>query len=339
MYITAKTLDDLMRSVLERLLVSRNVIRPSKGPATELTGVLLKLTDPRTRLSRTERKGTVFSCLGEFLWYLAGSKDLKFIEYYLPRYREFSDDKKTVHGAYGPRLFGGGHKNQVHNVIKLLKEKPDSRQAVIQLFDSADIAKVYKDVPCTCTLQFLIRRNKLHLIASMRSNDAFVGLPHDIFAFTLLQEIVARSVGVELGQYKHAVGSLHLYEPDRDGAQQFIDEGFQTVVPMQPMPYGDPWIHIEKLLQAEHILRRGKEFDLKSNPLPPFWADLVRVLQIFHFFKNKVDTRRINQLAKEMSSDVFVPYIKRRHAKAIAKEQKPTQREMFDELSDENSSA
>ena len=65
--------------------------------------------------------------------------------------------------------------------------------------------------PCTCTLQFLARGVKLDLIVYMRSNDVIKGLPHDIFCFTMLQEIAARRLSLEPGIYKHCVGSLHLY--------------------------------------------------------------------------------------------------------------------------------
>src|SRR4051812_20038072 len=91
MYFAATTLDDLLRSSIEKILAHGRKIVPSKGPARELAGVLLKLANPRARLSRTEKKGTVFSCLGELLWYLAGSNRLDFIKYYVPRYEEFSD--------------------------------------------------------------------------------------------------------------------------------------------------------------------------------------------------------------------------------------------------------
>src|ERR1700690_496760 len=93
----------------------------------------------------------------------------------------------------------GGKINQFENVLNLLKELPTSRRAVIQVFDAADNASGHlKDVPCTCTLQFMIRSRRLHMITYMRSNDAFWGLPHDVFAFTMLQEYVARTIGVEL---------------------------------------------------------------------------------------------------------------------------------------------
>ena len=105
MYFVEDTVDDLLRRVLTTLLKSKNRIRPTKGSATELTGVLIKIKKPRARLSQTEIKGTLFSCLGELLWYLARTNDLAFIKYYIKHYVEFSDDGKTVFGGYGPRLF------------------------------------------------------------------------------------------------------------------------------------------------------------------------------------------------------------------------------------------
>src|SRR5216684_3838299 len=213
MHIIQETLDDLLRDVFQRLMQSPVHVQSSKGRNRELAGALLEIRKPTARLSRTESKGTVFSCLGETLWYLARSNRLDFIEYYLPTYKEFSDDGRTVYGAYGPRLFRmRGKVDQIDSVIRLLKRKPRTRQAVIQLFNAEDILSPHEDIPCTCTLQFLIRADRLHMLTHMRSNDAFLGLPHDVFAFTFLQEIIARSVGVELGLYKHAVGSLHLYD-------------------------------------------------------------------------------------------------------------------------------
>lgn len=180
MYLTAATVDDLLRQVFGKLLKSPNVIRPSRGRARELAGVLLKLENPKARLSRTESKGKLFSALGELLWYLAKTNGLAFINYYLSAYAEESDDGETVYGGYGPRLFDMRGHDQIANVIAGLRKSPDSRRAVIQLFDAADLAKRRVEIPCTCTLQFMIRRRRLHMFTYMRSNDAYLGLPHDV---------------------------------------------------------------------------------------------------------------------------------------------------------------
>ncbi len=319
MYIPAPTLDDLLRKVFERLLKSANRINPSRGPATELPGVLLKVANPRARLSRTETRGKAFSCLGELLWYLAKTNDLGFISYYLKDYEKDSDDGQTIFGGYGPRLFDMRGNNQVDNVIALLEKKRDSRQAVIQLFDASDIAEEHKDIPCTCTLQFMKRGGRLHMFTNMRSNDAFLGLSHDVFAFTMLQEIVARAVGVELGTYKHAVGSLHLYDEHRENAERYIDEGWQSTVSMPAMPDGDPWPSITRLLEAEADIRNGRDIQISRLGLDPYWADLVRLLQIFGNYKAG-DTRAIERLKKEMSYDIYKVFIdKIKASKRIAK--------------------
>src|SRR5690606_31709579 len=88
MHISAHTLDDLLRRLLPRLLDSGARITASRGKTTELTGVQLNLSNPRARLSRAENRRVFFSCLGELLWYLDGSRALDFIEYYVPRYRD-----------------------------------------------------------------------------------------------------------------------------------------------------------------------------------------------------------------------------------------------------------
>ncbi len=104
MFISADRVDDLLAKVFKRILRNGQAVRATRGANRELFGVLLHLKDPRARISRTEIKGTLFSGLGELLWYLAGSDELNFITYYVSRYDEDSTDNVTVHGAYGPRF-------------------------------------------------------------------------------------------------------------------------------------------------------------------------------------------------------------------------------------------
>lgn len=322
MYMTAASLDDLMHRVFAALLKRRTLINTSRGECREVNGVLLRLTQPRARLSRSEGRGRPISALGELLWYLAGSRDLGFISYYVPIYKDESEDGKTVRGAYGPRLFRSRGQDQIRNVIETLQRKSTSRRAVIQIFDSSDLARNYKEIPCTCTLQFLCRGRRLHMITSMRSNDAFLGLPHDVFAFTMLQELIARSIGVEPGVYDHAVGSLHLYRRDEAKAASYLDEGWQSTVLMPPMPLGDPWPAVRTLLRAERRIRRGEKFSLDDHSLPAYWADLIRLLQALRLFKSggkgsdqKAARKRraqIQEIRTSMASSVYDSYLSRR---------------------------
>jgi thymidylate synthase len=315
MHLSAGTLDDLLLKAFKKILQEGDRVKASKGWNTELFGVLLELKNPTARLSRTETKGTVFSCLGETLWYLGKSNELSFIEYYISGYGKFSDDGKTVHGAYGPRIFSMRHGvDQIHNVIGLLRKKPSSRQAVIQIFNAEDLLKDYKDIPCTCTLQFLIRKGYLHAVTHMRSNDAFLGLPHDVFAFTFFQEILARTLGLKLGTYKHAVGSLHIYDEDLPKVRRFVGEGWQARIAMPEMPTGNPWPNIARLLSAEQRIRKGQR--PSSGRLSPYWADLIRLLQVFALTKEK---KPVDTVATKMTSSIYGSYIKKRVAsKALA---------------------
>jgi thymidylate synthase len=307
-YLSGQTLDDVMRSVIEEILAQGTPIHPTKGPARELTGVLLEVTDPRARLSRSETRGKPYSCLGELCWYLAKTNDLAFIAYYIPAYEAFADGN-AIFGGYGPRLFDWRNLNQFGNVTELLRRKRDSRQAVIQLFDAHDIVEEHRDTPCTCTLQFMIRSGRLHMFTSMRSNDAFLGLPHDVFCFTMLQEVMARTLLVEIGTYKHAVGSLHLYDKNIHAAQQFLDEGWQSTAPMPPMPQGDPWPAIALLLGAESTIRTRNAPDVgKLDDIEPYWADLIRLLQVFRFRKDN-EPDKIRALRSKMSSNTYLVFV------------------------------
>jgi len=317
MYAAANTLDDLMHKALTKLLRCKEKIKPTKGDAVEIRGALLKLNNPRARLSGTETKGTIFSCLGELLWYLSGSDDAMMIDYYIRGYSRFAEADGRVHGAYGPRLHSLRGINQIENIRQSLK-RDDSRQAVIQLFGAEDIDKKYNDVPCTCTIQFFRRGGKLDLFVSMRSNDAFVGLPHDVFSFTMLQEIFARDAGLELGNYSHAVGSLHLYDSDRPKAQAYLAEGWQTEVEMPSMPKGDPWVALRQLLSLEDALRNGAPPAVQS--MPAYWQDLGSLLRIYsltrgHRHLPRKDLREVARIKQEMSTNLYSQYIRRREVR------------------------
>jgi thymidylate synthase len=309
-YLSERTLDDLMRAAIEQIQKCGTRIHSSKGWNTEISGLVLELNDARARLSRTEDRGKAFSCLGELCWYLAKTNELEFIEYYISHYRH-SADNGVVFGGYGPRLFKlRGNVDQVSNVIDLLKRKRSSRQAVIQLFDGNDIVGEHKDIPCTCTLQFMVREDKLCMFTNMRSNDLIKGFPHDIFCFTMLQEIIARSVGCEVGTYKHAVGSLHYYDKDARHVANYLDEGWQpTEGIMPPMPLGDPWPSIHALLKAESAIRKSQSFvDIKLDHLDAYWADLARMLQVFWCKKSKKKSR-LKDLRAAMISNSYLPFI------------------------------
>ena len=337
MFISSPTIDDILHRVFEVLLRRGRNISPGKGPAVELIGVLIELRNPRARLSRTETRSLLFGCLGELLWYLAGSDSDKFIRYYLPEYPVTPNSKGRILSAYGPRLIDRVHDvNQINNAIQLLRNYPDSRRAVIQIFDAKDTGQHYPEVPCTCTLQFFLRRNRVHMLVNMRSNDAFVGLPADIFAFTMIQEIIARSVGAEMGSYRHCVGSLHLYDRNRAKAERYLAERWQSTLgtAMPPMPFGDPWPNVQRVLAAERRIRNGSLISSPKTITDAYWLDLIHLLRIYQR-SEAGDHKAVTQLRKLMSTRVFDVYIDNRRRKALkvaASRSEPIQRELFEPL-------
>lgn len=208
---------------------------------------------------------------------------------------------------------------------------------MIQIYSNDDAYEGNEDKPCTCTLQFAIRNGKLLLHTHMRSNDALKGLPHDIFSFTLLQEIAARELNVGLGVYKHSVTSLHLYDdkpatdderadPSRSIAKEFYAEGFHDHVPMPAMPNGNPWPSLERLIEAEAIFRAGNTNGFDGEGLEPYWQDFANILRAHAILKGmgknevsnpnyKKGLKDIAQSAQSMSSPVYRLYILDRLAK------------------------
>ena len=174
-----------------------------------------------------------------------------------------------------------GGVDQLRSTLVLLKERPSSRRAVVQLFNAEDIETHHKEVPCTTTFQFFIRDDRLHMAVTMRSNDAYKGLPHDIFCFTMIQEMLARALGVELGEYIHFAGSMHVYENNIDSAKSYGVEGYQRTVEMPPMPAGDPFAIVKVLRDVEDRLRHGEEVAPRDVVSEDYWADIVRLFQAF----------------------------------------------------------
>jgi thymidylate synthase len=75
------------------------------------------------------------------------------------------------------------------------------------------------------------------------------------------------------------------------------------------MPAGDPWPSIDLMLQAESSIRTGRAFDEGIlDGVDQYWADLIRLLQVFRSKKEK-DAARIKELRRKMSSQVYSPFI------------------------------
>lgn len=320
MFIEKKSLDDIIRELLQKIKDEGIQQTNKKGPNKEILGVHVKLANPLNRISASFSKSVFVSPIGEFLWYMSGSNDLDFIKYYIKDYKKYSNDGKTLNGAYGARLFNNDNPllDQVNRIVDILNKKENTRQAVIQIFDKNDLLiEDNLDIPCTCTLQFFIRNNKLILFVTMRSNDVFVGLPHDIFCFTMLQEVIAKELNRELGAYHHFIGSCHYYDEDERLVNKYLNEGYQTSkTQMNAMPNGTSLGTIKTILNYENKIRKLEAVDVLNADLDLYWKDILYVLQIFSIRKtSKGDLfkEKIKNVLPLLDNQNYKTYLKEKY--------------------------
>lgn len=187
------------------------------GECIEVNNFKTIITNPINRCTISENRNVnVFFHLAESLWVFTGRDDLSFIQFFNSKFEEFSDNQKTLNGAYGKRMreweFNNVEIDQLKElVIKLDKNKQD-RRTVIQLWDaSKDLLCESKDIPCNTQLVFKIQDQKLNLTVFNRSNDLHLGLIANIFQFSFLGEIISIVLNNNFNNQTHISNSLHVY--------------------------------------------------------------------------------------------------------------------------------
>ncbi len=252
--------------------------------------------DKNFLMNKVRKLSPVYAC-AELLWYLSGRQEIDMIVKYAPQYERFANDG-IAHGAYGhrwlhdPGFAGNGSDatgkytfegaarrkllpwaqrdkalqrlNQLELVGNLLKEQPHSRQAVVTMWNGGDLVQAYggekKDLPCTLTMQFLIRNDALHCITTMRSNDLWLGFPYDVWCFTNIQRLIADFLGIPTGTYTHQAGSLHVYRKDYERLKEA--QQIQSSIPVINMHHNwDTEVHMfQSIKQAVNL-----ESDLRND--------------------------------------------------------------------------
>jgi thymidylate synthase len=263
---------------------------PRGFSSIERLGVQYRLADATQRLVfiPARRLNVVFN-YAEALWYLSGSDDLEAIAYYAPSMRRYSMDGRTLTGtAYGRAIFAReGRGDQWRKVVDQLREDPDSKRAILQIFAADELTVAGNiDVSCTLGLQFLLREGRLHAVSFMRANDAYRGMVSDVFSFTFLQEVLARELGVDVGGYIHMVGSMHVYSTDETSVRKVLaDPAGRHDAPfrMPALPRGDNWPWIKEVLAQEKALRENR---LRLGPgrldagLPHYWCQVLLLFEV-----------------------------------------------------------
>jgi|TARA_E500000178_G_C17036909_1_gene763929 thymidylate synthase len=178
-------------------------------------------TEPTERvIFWEERDANPFFHFMEGLWMLAGRNDLKSMEFYNKRMREYSDDGEILWGAYGWRWREYFNKDQLQIIIDRLNKNKSDRRCVLQMWDAVeDLNRNGVDVPCNTHIYFLVRHCEqmgypvLEMTVCNRSNDIIWGAyGANAVHLSMLQEYVASAIGVKVGKYRQISNNYHAYK-------------------------------------------------------------------------------------------------------------------------------
>ena len=148
----------------------------------------------------------------EWQWYLSGDNNIeKLGKIYgkVPEiWKRMANEKGNVNSNYG---WQWQRNAQLDMVIETLRQKSETRQAAISIYDGKEITSYAHDTPCTYAVQFTILHDRLDMCVTMRSNDLWYGFCNDQYCFSMLQGLVAHELNVEPGVYYHFAHNMLLY--------------------------------------------------------------------------------------------------------------------------------
>lgn len=213
-------------SVWSTLVVDALCFGEEVAPRGQLTKELrqktIRVDMTRPVLTIPRRKLNYRFMAAEAYWILTGDDRVSTIVPYNKRIAEFSDDGETFFGAYGPKVI-----SQLPYVVDKLREDPDTRQAGLTIWRESPPKT--KDVPCTVAVFFGLRKDLLDVNVFMRSSDIWLGVPYDVFNFSMLGFLVCSRLNrhsnktVRPGTLHLTAASSHLYERDWKNAQDCAD--------------------------------------------------------------------------------------------------------------------
>ena len=239
----------------------------------EIEDAVIRIENVRHTLPLGVGRGTVAGIGAvEACQLLAGASTPKLVIEVGPAFANFAEDNGLFHGAYGLRT-----QDQYAPVIQRLKQDPDSRQAVVTIWNPVlDLLPEKRDYPCTILHQFRIRDNKLNMSVYMRSNDVWLGAAYDFFQFTRVQIAIASVLGIAPGSYAHHVGSLHIYEQHYGSAEnlKYTTEPYETI----PAIIGDTWRQVQDRAMSALTAAMHREETMLVNSLHPFEGWYARAM-------------------------------------------------------------
>lgn len=164
----------------------------------------------------TTKKLHLRSIIHELLWFLAGDTNVKYLnDNKVSIWDEWADADGELGHIYGYQWRSwatatGEHIDQIAQVVKSLKENPDSRRHIVSAWNVGEIDTMALP-PCHALFQFYVADGKLSCQLYQRSADVFLGVPFNIASYALLTMMMAQVVGLKVGDFVHTLGDAHLY--------------------------------------------------------------------------------------------------------------------------------
>jgi thymidylate synthase len=183
----------------------------------------------------TTKKLHTKSIIHELLWFLKGDTNIQYLkDNGVSIWDEWADEKGNLGPVYGYQWRswptpGGGHIDQVSQVVDMIKKSPDSRRLIVSAWNVADINNM-KLPPCHAFFQFYVAEGKLSCQLYQRSADIFLGVPFNIASYALLTMMVAQVCGLEAGDFVHTLGDAHIYSNHIEQAK------LQLTRDLRPLP-------------------------------------------------------------------------------------------------------
>ena len=172
----------------------------------------------------TTKKLHTRSIIGELLWFIQGSTNVKWLhEQGITIWDEWADPDGELGPIYGYQWRSwptpaGGHIDQLAGVINSIKTVPDSRRHIVSAWNVGDLGDMALP-PCHAMFQFYVAQGRLSCQLYQRSTDIFLGVPFNIASYALLTGMVAQVCGLEVGDFVHTLGDAHLYLNHLDQAR------------------------------------------------------------------------------------------------------------------------
>ena len=164
----------------------------------------------------TTKKLHLKSIVHELLWFLKGSTNVAYLkENGVSIWNEWADENGDLGPVYGKQWrswegVGGETIDQIAELINQIKKTPDSRRLIVSAWNVAELPKMAL-MPCHTLFQFYVADNKLSCQLYQRSADVFLGVPFNIASYALLTMMIAQVCDLEVGDFVHSFGDVHLY--------------------------------------------------------------------------------------------------------------------------------